>query len=151
MTQVLDTKLDQVLCKPDETGEVAKWVCEGLGDELSEYGNNLTLGIYRNGELIAGIILNDLRPNIDVWMTIYSTSKYWATRRTLKYIFWVVFDVMKCRRASLFVSKDNETSIKFVEKCGFIREGLLRQYRDNGQDCFVYGMLKSECKWRNYE
>jgi RimJ/RimL family protein N-acetyltransferase len=140
-----------VYCKPDKTGDVAKWVCQGLGDNIEEYGSNLTLGVYKGDNLIAGIILNDLRPNIDVWMTIYSTSKYWATKRTLKYIFWVVFDVMRCRRASLFVSKANEASIKFVEKCGFIREGLLRQYRDNGQDCFVYGMLKTECKWRNYE
>lgn len=142
-------KSEMVYCKPDNDGSVARWVCAGLGDNIAEYGANLTIGVYKGETLICGVILNDLRPNIDVWMTIYSTSKYWATKRTLKYIFGVVFDLMNCRRASLFVSKDNETSIKFVEKCGFTREGLLRQYRDNGADCYVYGMLKTECKWRN--
>ena len=66
-------------------------------------------------------------------------------------IFNFVFGTINAERASLFVSKDNEPSINLVEKLGFTREGLLRHYRDNGKDCYVYGMLKSECKWRGNE
>lgn len=133
----------------DRDGYVTKWVCDGLGEDINWVGDHVTMAVHRDGKLIAGIIFNDIRPNSDVWLTIYSTDKRWCSRRVLRCVFDLVFGEMNCRRASLFVSKDNEPSKKMVESLGFVREGLLRQYRDNGTDCYVYGMLKNECKWRN--
>lgn len=149
MTQELDLKPERVLCKPDLDGSIISWVCKGLGDNVLEYGQNVTLGIYLENRLIAGVIFNDIRPNRDVWLSIYSENKRWCNRRTLRLIFNFVFGTINAERASLLVSKDNESSINLVEKLGFAREGLLRHYRDNGKDCYVYGMLKSECKWRS--
>ncbi|MBQ8630554.1 MAG: GNAT family N-acetyltransferase [Alphaproteobacteria bacterium] len=132
----------------DTDGSVAKWVCAGLNEDADWVGSCVTMAVYRGSKLIAGIIFNDIRPGRDVWLTIYSTDKRWCSRRILRCIFSLVFDEMACHRASLFVSKGNRPSIKLVEGLGFVREGLLRQYRDNGDDCYVYGMLKNECKWR---
>lgn len=132
----------------DSDGSVTKWVCDGLGEGMDWVGGYVTMAVYRGSKLIAGIIFNDIRPGRDVWLTIYSTDKRWCSRRVLRCIFGLVFDEMECSRASLFVSKGNRPSIKLVEGLGFVREGLLRQYRDNGDDCYVYGMLKNECKWR---
>lgn len=148
--QVSDMKSEVASCRifADRDGSVAKWVCDGLNEDTDWVGHNITMGIELDGELIAGIIFNDLRPNVDVWLTIYSTGKRWCNRRVLGAVFGLAFDKMGCRRVSLFVSKDNEASIKLVEGLGFVREGLLRQYRENGSDCYVYGMLKNECKWR---
>ena len=76
----------KVLCKIDTSpnGEVLGFVCQGLGDKPFEYMPCLCFGVWLDDKLIAGIVLNDIRP-----------------------------------------------------------------YRDDGQDCFVYGMLKQECKWSN--
>lgn len=139
------------LCRivADVDGRIAKWVCTGLGESLDWVGRNVTMGVILDGRLIAGIIFNDVRHGRDVWLTIYSTDKRWCCRRVLRAVFNLAFDVMDCKRVSLFVSKDNEPSIKLVEGLGFVREGLLRQYRDNGQDCYVYGMLKYDCIWRS--
>lgn len=142
-----DMKSERVFCKPDNTGEVLKWVCAGLGDEVADYGANLTIGVWLGKILIAGIILNDHRPNVDVWMTIYSVDKRWCTKAVLKYVFGVVFTLMNCRRANVFISKDNHKSLSLCQRLGFKIEGLLRQYRENGADCYVLGMLKTECKW----
>lgn len=149
MIQESDTKSERVLCKPDLDGSILNWVCQGLGDNPLEYGVNITLGIYLADRLIAGVVFNDIRPNRDVWLSIYSENKKWCNRRVLRLIFDFVFDKIKAERASLFVSKDNEPSLNLVEKLGFVREGLLRHYRNNGKDCYIYGMLKSECKWRS--
>lgn len=149
MIQESDTKSERVLCKPDLDGSILNWVCQGLGDNPLEYGTNITLGIYLENKLIAGVIFNDIRPNRDVWLSIYSENKKWCNRRVLRLIFDFVFDKINAERASLFVSKDNEPSLNLVEKLGFVREGLLRHYRNNGKDCYIYGMLKSECKWRS--
>lgn len=149
MIQESDTKSERVLCKPDLDGSILNWACQGLGDNPLEYGVNITLGIYLADRLIAGVVFNDIRPNRDVWLSIYSENKKWCNRRVLRLIFDFVFDKIKAERASLFVSKDNEPSLNLVEKLGFVREGLLRHYRNNGKDCYIYGMLKSECKWRS--
>jgi len=142
-------ELCDVTVYPDDSGYTTKWVCDGLNEDVNWVGANLTLSIKLKGELIGGLIYNDLRPNVDVWWTIYTTDKRWASRHILRYCFDVAFNLMNCRRISLFVSKDNHKSLNLVEKLGFKREGLLRQYRDDGSDCYLYGMLKNECKWRS--
>lgn len=149
MTQELDTKSERVSFKVDDDKSILKWVCDGLGDDPREYGKNITLGIYLGERLIAGVIFNDIRQNVDVWLTIYSIDKKWCNRRVLRLIFNFIFDKINARRASAFVSKDNEPSKRLLYKLGFKREGLLRQYRDNGKDCYVFGMLKKECRWRS--
>lgn len=142
-------ELSKISIVPDRDNLIAKWVCRGLKEDFGWVGDNLTIGVMLGGKIIAGIIMNDCRPGRDVWLTIYSTDKRWCCRRVLRCVFDLAFNKMKCRRVSLFVSKDNACSRNLVEKLGFVREGLLRQYRDNGNDCFVYGMLKNECKWRS--
>lgn len=140
-------KSDRVLCKPDETNQTLLYVAEGLGDNPNDYWPCLALNISLNGKTIAGVLLNDLRPGRDVWMTIYSSDKRWATRSVIKYVFGIIFNLMNCKRASVFVTVDNFQSLKMCERLGFKKEGCLRQFRDDGKDCFVMGMLKQECKW----
>lgn len=147
--QALDTKSETEYCRifGDTDGSVAKWVCDGLNENTDWIGNNVTIGISLGGKLIAGIIINDIRPERDCWLTIYSTDKRWCIKRVLKCVFGLIFNKMKCKRCSIFISKDNEASLRLCKKLGFTCEGLLRQYADDGQDRFVLGMLKSECIW----
>ena len=138
-----DSKPERVLCNP---ADVVEFVCKGLGDRVEEYQPCLSLGIYYKG-LFGGVLIHDLRPEIDCYLTIYTTSKRWATKSVLKYVVVIIFNLMKCRRCSVLVSKANSKSLKMCEKLGFKVEGSLRQYRDDVDDCYCLGMLKSECKW----
>jgi RimJ/RimL family protein N-acetyltransferase len=142
-------KSEVELCKivPDLDGSIAKWVCDGLKENTDWIGANVTIGIFLGGNLIAGIIFNDHRKDIDVWLTIYSIDKRWCTKAVIKYVFGIVFKLMNCRRCNIFISKDNQKSLSLCERLGFKKEGLLRQYRENGTDCYILGMLKSECRW----
>lgn len=140
-------KSDRVLCEPDETKQTLLYVANGLGDNPADYEPCLALNISLNGKTIAGVLLNDVRHGRDVWMTIYSSDKRWATKSVIKYVFGIVFHLMECKRASVFVSVGNTKSFDMCQRLGFKKEGCLRQYRDNGEDCYVMGMLKQECKW----
>lgn len=62
-------------------------------------------------------------------------------------MFGIAFKAMGCRRISLLVDKSNAASLNFVKKLGFQQEGILRSFRENGEDCYILGMLKDECKW----
>jgi hypothetical protein len=125
------------------------YVCEGLREKPEEYMPCLALNVSKNGKTLAGVLINDLREGVDCWMTIYSSSPEWAKRSTLKYIFGVVFNLMQCQRCSVFVSASNLKSLNMCLRLGFKIEGVLRQYRSNGEDCYVMGMLKNECIWRD--
>ena len=136
-----------VYCKADSTNKVLEFVAGGLRDKVADYIPSLPIGIYQGGELIGGVLINDIRPQRDCWLTIYTTTPYWAKRQVMRYVFGVVFDLIQAKRCSVLVSLSNAISYKMCKQLGFVEEGILRQYRDNGEDCYVMGMLKSECKW----
>ena len=131
----------------DKTGDIARWVCAGLNDEFGWYEQNLTFGFVQDGKLIGGLIFHDLRPHCDVWWTIYCNNRHWCNRKILRQMFAMVFQNMDCRRISLLVSKSNSQSLNFVQRLGFKIEGVLRKFRENGDDCYILGMLREECNW----
>ena len=92
-------------------------------------------------------MFSDLRPGCDVWISIYADDKRWCSRRVLQTVFGIVFDFWGCRRANALIDTDNKASLRLAEGVGFRYEGKMRQYRENGRDVYVLGMLKSECKF----
>ncbi len=134
--------------RADTDLSIVKWVCDGLHESTNWVGEHVALGIYNENQLIAGIVYNDIRPNQDCWLTAYTCDKRWCSRRILQIIFGFAFDRLQCRRVNALVDTDNEKSIRLLSGLGFRQEGLLRQFRENGKDCFIYGLLKTECKWR---
>lgn len=132
----------------DLTGDVRDWVGSGLNEPKDWVGQNITLGVKMGKQLIAGIVFHDIRPRTDVWLTIFSTDKRWCNKRVLRAIFDIAFNFLECRRASVRVDAFNKKSRKLVEALGFIKEGVLRRFEDNGNDGIIYSMLKNECVWR---
>lgn len=106
------------------------------------------------GQPIGSVIL----PNIDymhgraeLGISI-GEKEYWgrgygsdAIRTVLRY----AFDVMGLRRVGLITDIDNERGIRSYEKCGFVREGVLRQHRmRHGEpiDMIAMAVLREEAK-----
>ena len=146
MKREFDLNKDRVYCKTQSN--VIEFVVKGLKDSFQDYVPCLPIGIFQGSEMIGGVLIHDIRPCVDCWLTIYTINPRWAKRHVLKYIFGVVFDLIKAKRCSVLVSSSNDKSLKMCKQLGFINEGILRQFRDNGEDCYVMGMLKNECKWR---
>lgn len=132
---------------PDCCDVILQWICAGLGENTDWIGENYTFGISYKDKMVGGLIFNNYRPNVDVWLTIYSTSPRWCSKFVLKYIFKTCFETLNCRRVNVLVSKSNKRSFDLCRRLGFVKEGFLRQYRENGEDCYIMGMLKKECRW----
>lgn len=73
----------------------------------------------------------------------------WLTRAFLGECFRYIFVQLKCRRCTGLVARSNVRAQKFDEGLGFHYEGVLRAYLPNDEDCFIYGMLREECRWLN--
>lgn len=136
---------------PDLYGGITEWVRKGLGyDEDWPPGNCLTFGFYYNQKLVGALVFHDLRRHTEVWWTIYTENQHWCSRKVLRLMFTIAFCRMDCRRISVLVSKNNHHSLDMVHRLGFKDEGILRQAGDKGDDCYILGMLRSECPWINF-
>lgn len=142
-------KQQMVSCKLiyDYDGKITDWVCKKLDYDKDSLEQYRTIGFWLHDQLIGGLIYHNIRPKRDLWWTIYTADKRWCNKRVLKIIFNLAFKFWQVERISLLVNTDNHECIKLVEALGFKKEGCLRQYRDDGSDCYFYGMLKSENKW----
>lgn len=132
----------------DQNNLITEWVCRNLGYKTNWLQNYHTFGVVRNNKIIAGLIFHDVHINDDVSWTIYSTDKHWCTKKIIKFFMREAFEYLGCRRINILVNTDNDKCLKFVTGLGFKKEGLLRQFRENGQDCYILGLLKSENKYK---
>jgi hypothetical protein len=73
----------------------------------------------------------------------------WLTRRFLGECFRYIFQTLGCVRATGIVAASNIRAQRFDESLGFVYEGTLRQFLPNGEDAYIYGMLREECRWLN--
>lgn len=136
---------------PDTNGAVIDWVRKGLGyDDDWPEEKHLTFGFYYNKKLVGALVFHTVRRRTEVWWTMYSTDKHWCSRKVLRLMFTIAFGRMDCRRIGILVSKSNVRCLDMVRRLGFKDEGILRQSRDDGEDCYILGMLHSECPWINF-
>ncbi len=132
----------------DHNNIITEWVCHQLGYGTEWLQNYITYGVLRKKKIIAGLIFHDIHPGDDLSWTIYSSDKHWCTRKIIKFFMQEAFEYFQCRRINILVNTDNKKCLKLVTGLGFRNEGLLRRFRENGQDCYILGLLKSENKYQ---
>lgn len=120
------------------------WACAGLKIPSHSLRVFLALAIFWEGKLIGTLLFHDGYASKDVWWTIYTTDKHWCQRRFLRTFFKVAFDDLKCQRIGILVQADNKASLKLVRHLGFQEEGRLRCIGENGEDCYVFSLLRSD-------
>ncbi len=109
--------------------------------------DSVTLGVERNGELIAGVAFeNYTKTNISIHVAAVE-GKHWLSKEFLFRVFAYPFLQLKCHRTTALVRTDNQKSIKLVEHLGFVKEGILRKCASDGTDYIIYGMVEDECRW----
>lgn len=118
------------------------WVMEtGQGKPLGNVGLHHIDEAHGRGTL--GIFIGDKAH----WGQGYGSD---AIRQVLRY----AFGELGLRRVELHTDEDNLRGIRCYEKCGFVREGLLRAHRlRQGQpvNAVVMAVLREECEtqpWR---
>ena len=132
---------------PDTNDIITQWVCQHLGFDTAWLKAYMTFGILQKDKIVAGLIFHDIHPQQDVTWTIFSNNKTWCKRHIIKEFMRIAFAVFQCRRINILVDTDNQNCLKFVKRLGFKEEGVLRAYRENGKDCYIVSLLKTENKY----
>lgn len=128
--------------------EIGSWVAQQLPDitGAADFGPYTSLGIVRDGRIVAGVVYYDYRKT-DMMMAVAASDPRWLSRSMLREIFDYPFRQMNCQRVSAVIDRRNKRARKLVEGVGFRMEGVLRKALKHNRDAILYGMTKDECKW----
>jgi RimJ/RimL family protein N-acetyltransferase len=99
------------------------------------------MGIEKNGEIIAGVILNVFE-GVDVHVSIAGSG--WS-RSFCRAVGRYVFEQLRCERMTAIT--ENPEIVRFGERLGGQIEGCLRNHFGRGRDGFIVGLLKDEWKY----
>ena len=134
---------------------VAHWVAAKLpSDNISsakDFGACISLGVAIDGKPVAGVVYNNYRIlpyGSDCHVTIVAEpGQKWAYPDVLQALFTYPFVQAQCGRITAVISEKNKHAIRFCEKLGFRKEGVLRRGYNGRTNALVFGLLKSECKY----
>ena len=65
----------------------------------------------------------------------------------LRWVFDYPFNQCGLRRVSSLVTASNKVSYALTSKRGGQLEGIMRGAGENGEDMYLFGMLREECRW----
>lgn len=131
---------------------VKEWVASKL-PIVRDWGPSECIGVFRNDQLIAGVVYNNYRRGWDIEMSIASTSPKWATKQVIGVLLAYPFEQLGVHRVTATTESSNHHARQFLEKIGFKHEGTIREAFPE-DDAAIYGLLKSEytkSKWYGKE
>lgn len=129
---------------------VCQWVSERVPIMAGRQPNELyaALGIVARGQMAAGIIFHNYRPTAkDMEITVAAESALWCRPKVLTRLFTYPFHQIGVKRITCMTSRSNKRCRRLIEGLGWKLEGVVRKAFDGREDLFVYGMLKSECRF----
>lgn len=90
--------------------------------------------------LHGAVILNDFT-GANIEMT--GVGRGCWSPRVIRALARYIFEQLKCRRVTARTAVSNDKAIRSLERLGFRREGIARQWFD-GEDAIIFGLLADE-------
>lgn len=133
----------------DQSPEYVAWAANVLKIHPKYFGNCTTLAFSHRGELV-GVALYSRYNSINVEITIATTSPKWCSKQTLRAMFRYPFVQMKAKRMTAICRAGNARVRDIMARGGFIQEGELRHFYEDGENACIYGILPHEAeRWIN--
>lgn len=133
----------------DERERVARWVAQG-GDPLARYGNYYAMGAERDGELVAGIVVDHLAAGANAYAHITITKPGKDTFALIRAFFDYAFNQCKLKRVSGMCPSTNSKALAFEKRIGFEVEFVIKDGAAGG-DMLLMVIRPETCKWLKRE
>ena len=122
---------------------VGSFVCREVGIYVEKY---CTMGVFENGDLIAGVIYHNYHPeNGVIELSSASISKRWLTKPVINAMFFLPFNRLGCQLVVLRVSERNIGMVKIARKFGF-SETLIPRLRGRNEGEYIFTLTDDD--WR---
>ena len=126
----------------DNTGTIYNWVVSNLNNG-EEYPNDLTLGIISGNIIIGGVIYSNV--NEDTFISIYTESPKWCTRKNLSTLFMLPFELFCSKAVKCSTSDDNKRINKLLRGLN-LREEQTKNARADGSRLNLFSITKDKLK-----
>lgn len=134
----------QIITQPNEA--IGEFVSRMQNGAHLPWGQFTSIGLVRDGELIAGVIYNNWSAANVCMHVAAMPGRMWLVPEYLYAIFDYPFNEHNLRRVTGIVPKKNAAARRLDEHVGFKLEGSLRHALPH-DDLLVYGMLRRECRF----
>lgn len=133
---------------PRENQAVGDFVSTVIWGEAGRVKDFCTMGVFHGGELVAGTIYHNWDQSSGVIeLTSGSTTPRWLSRKVVRAMFALPFDLLSARMVVLRVSEFNTNMRAIANRFGF-QETIIPHVRgDNEAEC-VYTLRASD--WANH-
>jgi RimJ/RimL family protein N-acetyltransferase len=150
---VLSAGLDPVVSRfryslPRDFEGAERWLAEVVASRLR--GDRLELAVALEGVVAGSVALADIAHGnamIRYWLLPEARGRGVGTRAVRLVAAWA-FTGLGLGRLAALVETDNLASTRLLERCGFVREGLLRLHMEGRAgrrvDSFIYGLLPED-------
>ena len=144
-----------VIASPYGENDALEWLGGQQPPRLAGRALELAVTNGQSGEVLGAVALSNvdlsqLRSGVGYWLAPEARGHGYATAAVRAVARWA-FDYLGLGRLEIVTHPDNVASQRVAERCGFVREGLLRSHmliRSTGQrrDSLVYGLLPGELR-----
>jgi RimJ/RimL family protein N-acetyltransferase len=133
---------------PRDIKRACEWIDAAAADRLA--GDRLELAITEGAAPCGSVSLTDFEHGnamVRYWLLPEGRGRGLATRAVRLIAAWA-FSTLEIGRLAAFVEPVNVRSVAVLERCGFVREGLLRQHMEGpgGRrvDSLLYALLPED-------
>lgn len=133
---------------PEENERVAEFASSVIWDDGHDvFGPHSTMGVYKDGELIAGMVYHNWHEKAGVLeISGGASSKHWLQPKVLKALFSFPFDMVGAQMVVMRVSEKDPTLVRLLKRFGF--EGFLIP-RLRGRDENEWILTLTDDAWRS--
>jgi RimJ/RimL family protein N-acetyltransferase len=133
----------------DQKLRVGRWVMARTGF-VDDWGNYEAIGLEKGGDLIAGVVYNQVSEFNCSMHVAAIPGRRWLTREYLNACFRYPFVQLGLLRVTGLVPAKNQQALRFDLHLGFKVEGIMRRCLGS-DDLVVLGMLREECRYGQVE
>lgn len=130
----------------NERARVGAWVAERVGRD-DPWTTAAALGLEKDGELVAGIVIDGYVPNARGSMHCAGTGKYWLNREFLRACFDYAFNFLNLKVLINPVSAMNDASLRFTRHIGFTELARIPLAWDGKEDLVLFQLHRDDCRW----
>jgi len=119
----------------DDKERVGDWVAQQVG-QLSSWGGYYAMGAEKNGELVAGIVFNNMTDSsATCHIAVSKPTKIFS--ELLDHGFVYAFKTCGLLRLTGMVEASNEKALRLDKHIGFVEEAVMEKAGTGGQDIIV--------------
>jgi len=130
----------------NDRARVGAWVAERVGRD-TPFVHEAALGLEKDGELVAGIVIDGYVEHARGSMHCAGTGKYWLNREFLFACFDYAFNFLGLKALINPVSASNEASLRFTKHIGFTEIARIPQAWDGKEDLVLFQLHRNDCRW----